>query len=54
MNKQQKRKNQKINYDKFFMESFKPLDEGGRAKVPTARSTPIIDKIMHKKLKRTK
>ena len=55
MNKQQKRKNQRKAIEKLFNDNFTSLvDEGGRAKPPTARSTPIIDKIMHKKLKRTK
>ena len=55
MNKQQGRKNQRKAIEKLFNDNFKSLvDEGGQAKPPTAKSTPIVDKIMYKKLKRTK
>ena len=51
MTRQQKRKNQRNTklkeIEKAFSESFKVMDEGGRARTPTATSTPIIDKIMY-------
>ena len=58
MNKQQRRKDHKKSYTKAFMEAFKNMspksfvDEGGRAKPPTSKSTPIVDKILYKKRKR--
>ncbi len=53
MNPQQKRKNQRKAIEKLFNDNFKSLvDEGGQAKPPTLRSTPIIDKILYKKRKR--
>ena len=53
MTRQQKRKKLK-EIEKAFSEAFKVMDEGGRDRPPTATSTPIIDKIMHEKLKRRK
>ena len=50
MNKQQARKNQKKSIEKLFLESFKPLNEMGRAKPPTSKSrNPIVDKALYKK-----